>query len=210
MLFAIEVTSSVFHTSDYWKSFFCAVVGEMVFRELSYFGTARSSQISLFPTTFRSQPYLLSELPVFLILSAICGLYGGFYVKWIIGVRTWRQQRLSKAEQWHAKMAQPGGFESAMELELENRFSGNLTSANDDEEMGVSETTSSLHGAFNLRDDGGGGGRKPSSVPTTITRGGRRRFDVCGIVGRYDAFVERRDVRIGLFYLKHFGMKAAR
>lgn len=113
MLFAIEVTSSVFHTTDYWKSFFCAVVGEMIFRELSYFGTARASQISLFPTTFKSQPYLLSELPVFLVLSAICGLYGGFYVKWIIGVRTWKQKELNKAEAWHIRMAQPGAYDAA-------------------------------------------------------------------------------------------------
>jgi H+/Cl- antiporter ClcA len=100
VLFAIEVTSNVLHTADYWKAFFTAVVGEMLFRELSYFGTARESQVALFPTTFNMQAYTLSEIPFFFILSFICGLYGGFYVKGIIGVRTWRQNTYNKAVQW--------------------------------------------------------------------------------------------------------------
>jgi chloride channel 2 len=97
VLFAIEVTSNVYHTSDYWKAFFTAVCGEVVFRELSYFGTARASQISLFPTTFPAQPYLLVELPGYIVLSTVCGLYGGLYVKLILGVRTWRTRVLNNA-----------------------------------------------------------------------------------------------------------------
>ena len=97
VLFAVEVTSNVYHTADYWKAFFTAVCGEVVFRELSYFGTARASQISLFPTTFPAQPYLLIELPSYIALSAILGLYGGFYVKIILGVRQWRTRLLAQA-----------------------------------------------------------------------------------------------------------------
>jgi len=107
VLFAVEVTSNVYHTADYWKAFFTAVCGEVVFRELSYFGTARASQISLFPTTFPAQPYLLAELPAYIILATICGLYGGIYVKIILGIRSWRTQLLAKATQ-HVKQQRRG------------------------------------------------------------------------------------------------------
>jgi len=97
VLFAVEVTSNVYHTADYWKAFFTAVCGEVVFREVSYFGTARASQIALFPTTFPAQPYLLIELPGYIALSTLLGLYGGLYVKMILGIRSWRQSQLAKA-----------------------------------------------------------------------------------------------------------------
>jgi len=103
VLFAIEVTSSVYHTADYWRAFFVCVVGILIFRELSYFGTARTSHISLFPTTFDPQPFSMSELPLFVSLSAIMGFYGGAYVKFLIGIRVWRQGVVDRAKAWKAK-----------------------------------------------------------------------------------------------------------
>ncbi|KAH9251033.1 hypothetical protein BASA81_011093 [Batrachochytrium salamandrivorans] len=100
VLFAIEVTSNVYHTSDYWKAFYTAVFGELIFRFLSYFGSARSSQISLFPTTFSAQPYSLIEIPLYVIISTVCGFYGGFFVKLILGIRTWRADTSLKAVQY--------------------------------------------------------------------------------------------------------------
>ncbi|KAH9255302.1 hypothetical protein BASA81_006742 [Batrachochytrium salamandrivorans] len=97
VLFAIEVTSNVYHTSDYWKAFYTAVLGDLIFRFLSYFGSGRSSQIALFPTTFAALPYTLSEMPSFILLSVLCGLYGGYFVKIILGVRTWRIDTHAKA-----------------------------------------------------------------------------------------------------------------
>ncbi|KAH9247353.1 hypothetical protein BASA81_015070 [Batrachochytrium salamandrivorans] len=97
VLFAIEVTSNVFHTSDYWKSFYTAVVGNLIFRVLSYFGSGRSSQISLFPTSFPAQAYTLTEFPLFIVLSVVAGFYGGYFVKIILGVRIWRVDTQQKA-----------------------------------------------------------------------------------------------------------------
>ena len=116
VLFALEVTSNVFHTYHYWGCFFTAVVGEMWFRQLSYFGTARQSEVALFPTTFTQQPYLLSELPIFFVCAGVCGLYGGYFVKAIIGARTWRQDTHMRAVAWRS---QPDAFTPFSDLAVD-------------------------------------------------------------------------------------------
>lgn len=47
VLFAIEVTSSLFHVSSYWKGFFAAVCGAVVFKELQVmnFGRGRLNNV---------------------------------------------------------------------------------------------------------------------------------------------------------------------
>jgi len=136
VLFAIEVTSSVYHTSDYWKAFFCCVVGEVIFRELSYFGTARTSHISLFPTTFQTQPYLMSELPLFVFLSSLMGLYGGAYVKLLIWIRVYRAQLVQRAEAWRVKRQARAQVAAATDAEARGMgISGNDLQQLDEPEL---------------------------------------------------------------------------
>uniref|UniRef100_A0A7S2RGL4 Chloride channel protein n=1 Tax=Mucochytrium quahogii TaxID=96639 RepID=A0A7S2RGL4_9STRA len=80
VLFSIEVTSSLYQTSDYWKAFFCVVCGAFAFKELSFFGQSRNNVVSLFTTDFTPLPYKFIEIPLFLILSALCGYISGFFV----------------------------------------------------------------------------------------------------------------------------------
>ena len=87
VLFSIEVTSTLYRTSSYWKGFFAAVVGAAVFKELSYFGFARKSVVSLFSTAFSPLPYNAWELPIFLLLAVLCGYLGGLFL--IFFSRAW-------------------------------------------------------------------------------------------------------------------------
>ncbi|GBG32632.1 Chloride channel protein [Hondaea fermentalgiana] len=80
VLFSIEVTSSLYQTSEYWKGFFCVVCGAFVFTELSNFGQSRNNVASLFTTDFDPLPYSFLEIPLFLILSVACGYLGGLFV----------------------------------------------------------------------------------------------------------------------------------
>lgn len=80
VLFSIEVTSSLYQTSEYWKGFFCVVCGAFVFTELSNFGQSRNSVASLFTTDFDPLPYAFLELPLFVALSVICGYLGSLFV----------------------------------------------------------------------------------------------------------------------------------
>jgi hypothetical protein len=63
----------------------------------------------LFPTTFQALPYTLSEMPSFVLLSIVCGLYGGWFVKVILGVRTWRIDTHAKAVRYVDKHDQLAG-----------------------------------------------------------------------------------------------------
>ena len=106
VLFSIEVTSTLYRTSSYWKGFFAAVVGAAVFKELSYFGFARKSVVSLFSTAFSPLPYNAWELPIFLLLAVLCGYLGGLFLiffsrAWDVRLRIergidsrWRSRRL--------------------------------------------------------------------------------------------------------------------
>jgi len=80
VLFSIEVTSSLYQTSEYWKGFFCVVCGAFVFKELSNFGQSRNNVVSLFTTSFEPLPYTFLEIPLFVILSIVCGYLGGCFV----------------------------------------------------------------------------------------------------------------------------------
>ncbi len=81
VLFSIEVTSSYFMVSAYWKGFFCAVCGAIVFKQLGVFSHGRDNSVSLFTTSFEPLPYDIFEFFPFIILSIICGILAGIYVR---------------------------------------------------------------------------------------------------------------------------------
>lgn len=83
VLFAIEVTSSLYQVSSYWKGFFAAVSGAVVFKQLqaSNIGRARLKNLSaLFSTQFDSLPYHSAELPLFVLLGILAGVCAASYL----------------------------------------------------------------------------------------------------------------------------------
>lgn len=79
VLFSIEVTTSYYVTSNYWRAFFASVVGVVVFRAL---GTLlRSNAVSLFTTAFDVLPYQTYEVALFLILALLCGILAALFVR---------------------------------------------------------------------------------------------------------------------------------
>lgn len=79
VLFSIEVTTSYYVTSNYWRAFFSSVVGVVVFRSLSTL--LRSKSVTLFTTSFRALPYESYEFIFFLALALICGFLAAAFVK---------------------------------------------------------------------------------------------------------------------------------
>lgn len=81
VLFSIEVTSSYFMVSAYWKGFFCATCGAVLFQQLGIFSHNRDNSVSLFTTSFEPLPYNFVEYIPFIVVSLVCGVLGGFYVR---------------------------------------------------------------------------------------------------------------------------------
>lgn len=79
VLFSIEVTTSYYVTSNYWRAFFSSVVGVVVFRALN--SLLAGSYGSLFTTEFKALPYETYEIAFFLLLSVICGLLAALFVR---------------------------------------------------------------------------------------------------------------------------------
>ncbi|KUF99378.1 hypothetical protein AM588_10011102 [Phytophthora nicotianae] len=79
VLFSIEVTTSYYVTSNYWRAFFSSVVGVVVFRGLN--SLLAGSYGSLFTTYFDPLPYETFEIAFFLLLAVICGLLAALLVR---------------------------------------------------------------------------------------------------------------------------------
>ncbi|KAF1325805.1 Inositol polyphosphate 5-phosphatase, partial [Globisporangium splendens] len=79
VLFSIEVTTTYYVTSNYWRAFFSSVVGVVVFRILN--SLMDGNNVSLFTTTFAVLPYKSYEITFFLILACICGILGALFVR---------------------------------------------------------------------------------------------------------------------------------
>ncbi|KAF4045197.1 Voltage gated chloride channel [Phytophthora infestans] len=79
VLFSIEVTTSYYVTSNYWRAFFSSVVGVVVFRGLN--SLLAGSHGSLFTTSFDPLPYETFEIAFFLLLAVICGLLAALLVR---------------------------------------------------------------------------------------------------------------------------------
>lgn len=79
VLFSIEVTTTYYMTSNYWRAFFSSVVSVVVFRALNSF--LAGSYGSLFTTNFDTLPYETFEIALFLLLAIICGLLAALLVR---------------------------------------------------------------------------------------------------------------------------------
>ena len=95
---AIEVTSSFFQVSSYWKGFFAAVLGLWFLQlQASNIGRSRLKNLSaLFSTQFDSLPYCSAELPLF-VLPVLAGTLAAAYLQLqalscAIGESSWRQK----------------------------------------------------------------------------------------------------------------------
>ena len=84
VLFAIEVTSSLFQVSSYWKGFFAAVCGAVVFKELQLMNLGRgrlNNVVSLFSTQFNELPYSTVELIPFILIGILSGWLASLYLR---------------------------------------------------------------------------------------------------------------------------------
>merc|ERR1719239_539035 len=77
VLFSIEVTSVYFAVRNYWRGFFAAVIGAIVFRLLSIWFEDEETIVAVFRTGFTMEfPYAPEELLVFIMIGVVCGLGG--------------------------------------------------------------------------------------------------------------------------------------
>ena len=74
ILFSIEATANYYATSHYWGAFLCATVGAFTSRELAF------KSYGAFSPHFDTVSYKHWEVGIFLLLSALCGILGGFFV----------------------------------------------------------------------------------------------------------------------------------
>ncbi|KAK8738710.1 hypothetical protein OTU49_017422 [Cherax quadricarinatus] len=83
VLFSIEVTSVYFAVRNYWRGFFAAVCGAMMFRLLAVWFNDEETLTALFKTNFKvGYPFDPQELFVFALTGVVCGFLGAFYV-WV-------------------------------------------------------------------------------------------------------------------------------
>jgi len=81
VLFSIEVTSVYFAVRNYWRGFFAAIIGAIVFRLLSIWFEDEETIVAVFRTGFSMEfPYDPQELIVFTLIGVVCGLGGSLYV----------------------------------------------------------------------------------------------------------------------------------
>merc|ERR1719219_2793215 len=96
VLFSIEVTSVYFAVRNYWRGFFAAVIGAIVFRLLSVWFEREETIVAVFRTAFPMEfPYDPQELFVFVLIGVFCGLAGAMFVflhrKYVLWMRSNKQ-----------------------------------------------------------------------------------------------------------------------
>uniref|UniRef100_A0A803J2J2 Chloride channel protein n=1 Tax=Xenopus tropicalis TaxID=8364 RepID=A0A803J2J2_XENTR len=89
VLFSVEVMSSHFAVRNYWRGFFAATCGALMFRLLAVFNSEQETITAVFRTSFKiSFPFDLPEMFFFAILGVLCGLIGCAYLfcqRWLLG-----------------------------------------------------------------------------------------------------------------------------
>ncbi|CAI4221603.1 unnamed protein product [Auanema sp. JU1783] len=82
VLYAIESTSKYFAVKSYWRSFLAATCSAIVFRFANFFVTAAQSGTitAFYQTKFPTDPFLVEELPVFLLLGFINGVMASLFI----------------------------------------------------------------------------------------------------------------------------------
>ncbi|KAK2142090.1 hypothetical protein LSH36_997g02003 [Paralvinella palmiformis] len=81
VLFSIEVTATYFAVRNYWRGFYSAVCGAMVFRLLAVWFRNEETLTALFKTDLRQEfPFDSAELLAFSFVGIICGIAGALFV----------------------------------------------------------------------------------------------------------------------------------
>ncbi|XP_064456611.1 chloride channel protein 2-like [Ornithodoros turicata] len=81
VLFSIEVTSVFFAVRNYWRGFFAAACGALVWQLLGVWLKEQETITAVFRTNFRMDfPFDLMELVVYAVMGAACGLLGATFV----------------------------------------------------------------------------------------------------------------------------------
>ena len=81
VLFSIEVTTVYFAVRNYWRGFFAAVCGAVMFRLIAIWTNRADTVVAMFRTAFNVEyPYDPLELFVFAGIGAVCGVGGWLYV----------------------------------------------------------------------------------------------------------------------------------
>jgi chloride channel 2 len=81
VLFSIECTTVFFAVRNYWRGFFAAVCGAVMFRLLAIWTNRADTVVAMFRTAFKVEyPYDPLELFVFAGIGAVCGVGGALYV----------------------------------------------------------------------------------------------------------------------------------
>lgn len=81
VLFSIEVTSTYFAVRNYWRGFFAAVCGAVVFRLLAFWFKYEETLTALFKTNLKTDfPFDPIELLAFSFVGIACGLIGALFI----------------------------------------------------------------------------------------------------------------------------------
>lgn len=81
VLFSIEVTASYFAVRNYWRGFYSAICGALMFRFLAIWFHDEVTLTALFKTNLRhDNPFVPVEIISFSVLGVICGLGGVLFV----------------------------------------------------------------------------------------------------------------------------------
>ncbi|KAM7427325.1 Chloride channel protein 2 [Porites harrisoni] len=101
VLFSIEVTATYFAVRNYWRGFFAAVCGALMFRLLAVFDKEEETVTALFKTNFRLDfPFDVEEFLAFALIGLFCGFGGALFVfthrKLVDMQRTHKHTKLAK------------------------------------------------------------------------------------------------------------------
>lgn len=81
VLFSIEVTAAYFAVRNYWRGFYSAICGALMFRFLAIWFHDEVTLTALFKTNLRhDNPFVSVEIISFSVLGAICGMGGVLFV----------------------------------------------------------------------------------------------------------------------------------
>lgn len=98
VLFSLEVTTAYFAIRNYWRGFYSAVCGAVVFRVIEFWYKDTATIMAIFKTSFITDPFDAPELIAFAILGVISGLTAALFVLFHrrIILFTRKQKKLSK------------------------------------------------------------------------------------------------------------------
>ncbi|CAG5124486.1 unnamed protein product, partial [Candidula unifasciata] len=86
VLFSLEEVSYYFPLKTLWRSFFCALIAAFILRSINPFG---NDHLVMFSIDY-NEPWSLLELVPFILIGALGGLFGKFFIKFNI---MWCQYR---------------------------------------------------------------------------------------------------------------------